>query len=56
MKKMNFEQMEQIQGGSEDWCWSAGDHIACAIVGAIVGGGIGSVAAYGTCLWFTRCW
>lgn len=53
---MTFEQMEVMQGGKghklEGWNWSIEDHIACAVVGFVSGGGILGVLGYGACLWF----
>ena len=47
MKTLNFEQMQNIQGGSHyEWYQIAG----CAIGGAIAGGGFLGVAAFGACL------
>ncbi|MDR0232386.1 MAG: hypothetical protein LBI82_09745 [Dysgonamonadaceae bacterium] len=66
MRKMNFEQMEVINGGQtvvdamdpiqeEDyripgWKWTVEQHIGCAITGALIGGGIFGVLGYGACL------
>ena len=48
MKKLNFDQMENLQGG-----WTIGQHIGCGLLGAVAsgfcGGWIGP-AAYIGCL------
>lgn len=48
MKKLNLDQMENLQGGKFHYTWR--QHVGCFLVGAVVGGGIGSVVAYGACL------
>jgi hypothetical protein len=52
MKKLNFEQMEGLQGGykPDGWTWSIEQHILCIASGILVGGGAGGAAAYVLCL------
>lgn len=52
MKKMNFEQMEVVNGGRIDagWTWSLEEHLLCGIGGALAGGGFGGAAMYLLCL------
>lgn len=48
MKKLNFEQMENLQGG-----WTIGQHIGCGLLGAVASGFTGGwlgPAAYIGCL------
>ncbi|GHV30128.1 hypothetical protein FACS1894177_02200 [Bacteroidia bacterium] len=52
MKKMDFVQMEVINGGyrPDGWKWTVEQHIGCAIGGAIAGFGLMGVGAYVACL------
>jgi|GEM_PF-4842234 len=45
MKKMNFEQMETINGG-----WTNEQHFWCAVGGIVAGGGWGGALLYVACL------
>lgn len=45
MKKVSLEASSQVMGG---WSWR--QHIGCALIGAALGGGIGSAATYVGCL------
>lgn len=48
MKTLSFDQMENLQGG--EWHYNWRQHVGCFVVGALMGGGVGSVLAYGACL------
>jgi len=52
MKTLNFEQMENLQGGidTSGWTWSPETHFWCAITGVLAGGGIVGAAGYIVCL------
>jgi hypothetical protein len=45
MKKVNLETSSKIKGG---WSWR--QHAGCALLGAVIGAGIGGAAGYVGCL------
>ncbi|MDR2408334.1 MAG: hypothetical protein LBE13_09535 [Bacteroidales bacterium] len=52
MKKMNFEQMENIRGGytPNGWTWSLEQHILCIASGVLMGGGVAGRIGYAICI------
>jgi hypothetical protein len=48
MKTLDFEQMENLQGGKFHYSWQ--QHVGCALAGVVAGGGILGVAGYASCL------
>lgn len=48
MKKLSFEQMEVVNGGEWHYTWR--QHLGCALVGIVSGGGVLGVVGYGACL------